>query len=207
MEVRSRFKCRIWGSASVDCICISATTTRTYRSYTRCKNGTPVPSLSLSLPLLSLIYLLFYKKWKDLLRSSAHSKEVEAASEDTVTIISPVNPEEFDSLAPRFLFLEPPKDYVRYISTVSLVVLSCWRHRYNILRTELGTLLLDEELSGLLFVKGVWITDMKEERLLAGVDFSELDLDRDRRAVVKKSAFIYIHLRRWLTFWNRWIGT
>ena len=55
---------------------------------------------------------------------------------------------------------------------------------------------MDEELSGLLFVKGVWITDMKEERLLAGVDFSDLDLDRDRRAVVKKSAFIFILSRK-----------
>ena len=50
-----------------------------------------------------------------------------------------------------------------------------------------GSLLLDEHLQGQLYVKGVWVADLTAEDLFSGVDFANLQLDRDRNAVPKPS--------------------
>jgi len=60
------------------------------------------------------------------------------------------------------------------------------------IRTPQGTLLLSPHHKGQLFVKGIWIADMSGDNgdsavLSTGVDFYRLDLDRDRRAVVRTS--------------------
>ena len=47
--------------------------------------------------------------------------------------------------------------------------------------------MMDTHLAGQLYVRGVWVTDMKTDDLVAGVDFYRMRLDRDRRAVVHKS--------------------
>ncbi|XP_069107414.1 putative leucine-rich repeat-containing protein DDB_G0290503 [Argopecten irradians] len=67
---------------------------------------------------------------------------------------------------PRFLFLQPPKESVK---------------------TQLGSLLLDETLSGQLYVKGLWVSDLTDQDLAAGVNFTTLQLDRDRNAIPKPS--------------------
>jgi hypothetical protein len=52
---------------------------------------------------------------------------------------------------------------------------------------KIGTLLFDERFRHKLFVKGFWISDMDEEGgLQHGVDFNDLQIDRDRRAVMKR---------------------
>lgn len=50
-----------------------------------------------------------------------------------------------------------------------------------------GMLIMDAHLHGQVFVKGVWVNDMRKDGLSAGVDFYRMRLDRDRRAVVHKS--------------------
>ncbi|KAI8506320.1 hypothetical protein Bbelb_157470 [Branchiostoma belcheri] len=45
-----------------------------------------------------------------------------------------------------------------------------------------GTLLLDKDLQGQLYVKGVWIQDLRQD-LKAGVNFCQWEIDRDRHAV------------------------
>lgn len=57
----------------------------------------------------------------------------------------------------------------------------------NKVHTPKGTVLLDPQYNHKLYVKGFWISDMKEEGLLMGIDARELTLDRDRRAVVKRA--------------------
>lgn len=88
------------------------------------------------------------------------------SADDTLTRISGVCFQEWVSMAPRFLFLCPPRESVR---------------------TEQGRLLLDEELRGQLYVKGIWINDLSDDRLSTGVDFFEMRLDRDRAAVLRRS--------------------
>lgn len=57
----------------------------------------------------------------------------------------------------------------------------------EIFETKIGRLLFDEKLKHKLFVKGFWISDMDEEGgLQHGVDFNDLQIDRDRRAVIKR---------------------
>ncbi|XP_062518650.1 uncharacterized protein LOC134193825 isoform X1 [Corticium candelabrum] len=86
--------------------------------------------------------------------------------EDTCTTISPITEKEWEQQTQRFLFLEPPLDSVN---------------------TDKGRLMMDTHLAGQLYVRGVWVTDMKTDDLVAGVDFYRMRLDRDRRAVVHKS--------------------
>lgn len=86
------------------------------------------------------------------------------SASDTVTVVEGLEPREWALFARRFLFLRPPRDFVR---------------------TEVGKLLLDTQMSGDFFVKGVWINS--DPDLVAGVDLSEIRLDRDRAAVLKKS--------------------
>ncbi len=68
-------------------------------------------------------------------------------------------PDEWHSIASRFLFLEPAQDSVK---------------------TEFGSLLLDKEFAGNVYVKGIWITNMKEDNLASGVNLVEMELDRGR---------------------------
>ena len=54
-------------------------------------------------------------------------------------------------------------------------------------QSKLGTLLFDERFQHKLFVKGFFVADMDEEGgLVHGVDFDDLQVDRDRRAILKK---------------------
>jgi hypothetical protein len=66
----------------------------------------------------------------------------------------------------KFLFLEPAQEAVQ---------------------TDQGILMVDSSLAGQVFVKGIWVSDMREDGLKAGVDFYRMRLDRDRQAVVHKS--------------------
>ncbi|XP_046554805.1 uncharacterized protein LOC124264129 [Haliotis rubra] len=84
----------------------------------------------------------------------------------TCTKISGVENQDWKKFLPRFLFLRPPADFVK---------------------TELGTLLLDPHHNGQLYMKGIWVSDLSQEDLAAGVDFVHLQLDRDRNAVPKPS--------------------
>lgn len=85
---------------------------------------------------------------------------------DTCTQISSLSSEEWEIFKRRFLFLEPPVD------SFSCVV---------------GTLLLDSNLSGHLYSKGIYIADYSRDGLRSGVDLREIRLDRDRRAVAHPS--------------------
>ncbi|XP_078701451.1 uncharacterized protein LOC144927711 [Branchiostoma floridae x Branchiostoma belcheri] len=80
---------------------------------------------------------------------------------DTCTTLS-IQQGEWQEHAKRFLFLVPPE---------------------NSVKTELGTLLLDKELQGQLYVKSVWVQDLRKDDLKTGVDFCQLEVDRDRHAV------------------------
>jgi hypothetical protein len=53
--------------------------------------------------------------------------------------------------------------------------------------TELGTLLLEPHLQGQLFVRQVWVSNQTRDGLAVGVNFKNLRIDRDRRAVVHQS--------------------
>ena len=46
------------------------------------------------------------------------------------------------------------------------------------LNLVLGEILLDDELSGQLYVKNVWVQDMIPEDLKTGVNFTSLRIDR-----------------------------
>jgi len=84
--------------------------------------------------------------------------------DDTVTILSGLRPQEWSELSQRFLFLRRPRDAIK---------------------TEVGSLLLDPEHAGQLFVRGVYIS--RDPDLAAGVDLYDIRLDRDRAAVLRKS--------------------
>ncbi|ESO88031.1 hypothetical protein LOTGIDRAFT_234797 [Lottia gigantea] len=86
--------------------------------------------------------------------------------EITTAVVSGLDSELWKKFLPRFLFLKPPTDVVK---------------------TDLGRLLLDENLSGQLYNKGIWVSDLSHESLAAGVDFTNLQIDRDRNAVPKPS--------------------
>merc|ERR1719491_1129779 len=83
---------------------------------------------------------------------------------DTMTVLEGVKPAEWEHLSQRFLFLQPPNEFVK---------------------TEVGRLLLDDRHVGGFFVRGVWISHDPE--LAAGVDLHDIRLDRDRAAVLKRS--------------------
>jgi len=83
---------------------------------------------------------------------------------DTATVLGGVRPEEWADLSRRFLFLWRPREAVR---------------------TEVGSLLLDPEYRGSLYVRGVFISN--EPDLASGVDLHNIRLDRDRAAVLRKS--------------------
>lgn len=92
--------------------------------------------------------------------------ELDLQPEDTFTMIDGLEYSEWVALAPRFLFLCPPNDSFKMAQ---------------------GRLLLDEELKGKMFVKGIFINDLTQERLRSGADFFDIRLDRDRAAVLKMS--------------------
>ncbi|XP_060065602.1 uncharacterized protein LOC132545939 [Ylistrum balloti] len=94
---------------------------------------------------------------------------------DTCTTITGI--EDWKKFLPRFLFLKPPVDSVK---------------------TQLGSLLLDESLSGQLYVKGLWVSDLSDEDLAAGVNFTFLQLDRDRNAVPKPSEIDHMMSGIWI---------
>lgn len=85
---------------------------------------------------------------------------------DTCVTVARLTLEEWTGFVKRFLFLSPPSDFVS---------------------SELGTLLLDDEHKGQLHVKGVWVSDLSKDGLSSGVDFFQLRIDRDRRAVNHRS--------------------
>lgn len=83
-------------------------------------------------------------------------------------LVEPLGAGEWATFSARFLFLRPAADSFRSV--------------------ELGELLLDDGLRGMLYVKGVWIADMRAEyNLGSGLNLTHLCLDRDRRAVVHAS--------------------
>ncbi|XP_077997343.1 uncharacterized protein LOC144450575 [Glandiceps talaboti] len=85
---------------------------------------------------------------------------------DTSSSIYPLTPQEFDKCRMRFIFLTKPMDTVD---------------------TEMGTLLLDDRFAGQLYVKGIWVSDLRDDNLNTGVNFCELKIDRDRNAVPQLS--------------------
>ncbi|XP_077997677.1 uncharacterized protein LOC144450816 [Glandiceps talaboti] len=85
---------------------------------------------------------------------------------DTSVSIYPLTPEEFQDCRMRFIFLSKPADTVE---------------------TEMGTLLLDDRFAGQLYVKGIWVSDLRDDNLNTGVNFCELKIDRDRNAVPQLS--------------------
>ena len=84
-------------------------------------------------------------------------------STGTFTIVSKISQDEWISFCKKFLFLEVPEERIE---------------------TELGTLLLGSEHKGQLYVKGVWVSDLLKDGLMTGVNFHNLRMDRDRRAVI-----------------------
>ncbi|XP_070570817.1 uncharacterized protein [Ptychodera flava] len=91
---------------------------------------------------------------------------VELQEEDTSCSISSISLEEFEECRQRFLFLTPPTEQVK---------------------TEIGTLLLDDIFAGMLFVKGSFVVDLRDNSLITGVNFFDLKIDRDRNAVPQLS--------------------
>lgn len=70
--------------------------------------------------------------------------------------------DDWNALRPRFLFLDPPPDG-------------------EAVRTEHGTILLEERRKGMIFVKGIFVT-MNDE-ISHGYDMAKVKLDRDRRVI------------------------
>lgn len=83
----------------------------------------------------------------------------------TITTIGGISEEEWINFETDFLFLAQPSDITPTIT---------------------GDLLMEEKYRHKLYVKGFWISDMKEDGLYLGVNLHSMELDRDRRAVVKK---------------------
>ncbi len=79
------------------------------------------------------------------------------------------------------LIIDSYCDCVRTSEWTTLVALT-----YNPAHTT-GTLLLDTDHQAQLYVKGVWVADLSAEDLFSGVDFVNLQLDRDRNAVPRPS--------------------
>jgi hypothetical protein len=88
--------------------------------------------------------------------------------QSTVTTIGNMPPAEWASYRKDFLFLSTPAEK-------------------DIVRTATGNMILDPEFLHQLYVKQFWVMDMEQEGLHFGVDLRNTVLDRDRRAVVKKS--------------------
>ena len=86
--------------------------------------------------------------------------------DDTCVTVARLTEEEWETFVKRFLFLSPPSDFIK---------------------TEMGTLLLDKNYGGQLHVKGVWVSNLSKDGLASGVDFFQLKIDRDRRAVIHRS--------------------
>eukprot|EP01102_Stenamoeba_stenopodia_P000536 TRINITY_DN1052_c0_g1_i1.p1 TRINITY_DN1052_c0_g1~~TRINITY_DN1052_c0_g1_i1.p1 ORF type:complete len:783 (-),score=150.58 TRINITY_DN1052_c0_g1_i1:76-2424(-) len=108
--------------------------------------------------------------------SAAALSTSEESKDDTVTVIRPIEVAEFGDMIHRFLFLGIRGDYVR---------------------TDTGTLLLDESYKGQLFVKGIYITSVNG--IGTGLDILIMKLDRDRRAVLNISELE----RRLARMWER----
>lgn len=56
------------------------------------------------------------------LSSSTPHLGIDADFEDTVTVLSPLAPDEWSAIAPRFLFLEPPADCVKYVAYQLIII-------------------------------------------------------------------------------------
>ncbi|XP_070570816.1 uncharacterized protein [Ptychodera flava] len=91
---------------------------------------------------------------------------VQLCEDDTSSSISSIYEEEFEICRKRFLFLTPPSKKVV---------------------TEIGTLLLDKQFTGDLFVKGSFVVNLSDNALITGVNFFDLKIDRDRNAVPQLS--------------------
>lgn len=91
----------------------------------------------------------------------------EVAPTDSVCIVEGITLAEWESIAPKFLFLTD-----HGLADDEAVA------------TPQGTLLLAERHRGALFVKGIWIAQYED--MVAGVDFSSLQLDRDRVASLRR---------------------
>lgn len=94
------------------------------------------------------------------------SPSISLGQTDTCVTVFPLCHEDWEAYLKRFLFLNPPSDYVK---------------------SEVGTLLIGSHYKGQLYVKGVWVSDLSKDGLASGVDFVHLKIDRDRRAVVHLS--------------------
>eukprot|EP01113_Clastostelium_recurvatum_P005596 TRINITY_DN124_c1_g1_i5.p1 TRINITY_DN124_c1_g1~~TRINITY_DN124_c1_g1_i5.p1 ORF type:complete len:1182 (-),score=354.74 TRINITY_DN124_c1_g1_i5:261-3785(-) len=86
--------------------------------------------------------------------------------EITTTRLVGISLDEWMKLENDFLFLSKPTD-------------TC--------ETLIGTLLIEPQYLHQMYCKGFWIADMKDDGLHFGVNLNEVELDRDRRAVVKKN--------------------
>lgn len=58
--------------------------------------------------------------------------------------------------------------------------------------------MLEPAYQGQLYVKGVWVSDLKNEDLATGVDFAQLQLDRDRNATPRPSEIDHIVSCMWI---------
>lgn len=110
--------------------------------------------------------------------------------EDTATVVEGVRPGVWRQYMPRFLFLE------------RAVTQRAGEGDRDCVQTERGTLLLHPRHAGLVFVKGIWICSLREEDggpgLSAGVDFAKLELDRDRRSVMRMSDIEHAVSAMWI---------
>ena len=95
-----------------------------------------------------------------------YASELRLGASDTCCVLSPITLEEWRAHASRFLFLRRPHDSFK---------------------CELGELLLDDDLQGQLYVKGVWISDLRADGLGSGLNFRTMRLDRDRRSITHMS--------------------
>jgi hypothetical protein len=73
-----------------------------------------------------------------------------------------IQADEWEALRPRFLFLDPPPEG-------------------EAVKTEYGTIILEERRKGQIFVKGIFV--MVSDEISHGYDMSKVKLDRDRRVI------------------------
>ena len=104
-------------------------------------------------------------RWKES-NDDDDDDETNLGQADTCVTVFPLCLEDWEVYLKRFLFLNPPADFVK---------------------SEVGTLLLGDQYKGQLYVKGVWVSDLSTDGLASGVDFVHLRIDRDRRAVIHLS--------------------
>ena len=119
----------------------------------------------------------------DVFMRPAHTKlagtYTELSSDATLTILQGLTMDEWTAYSKRFLFLNMSS-------------------RYREVKTDHGSLLLEDVYSGQLFVKNIWVTDdFKEEGLVTGVNLRSMPMDRDRRAMVGRNFVEHQVNRMW----------